>query len=112
MVESDVIKAVQDYVRALRRQGLRVSRAILFGSYARGDARPNSDIDVLVVAPEFDAPYNHQQISILWRLRAYTDSRIEPIGVGERRWLEDDASTILEIVRREGQDIPVPTVAG
>ncbi len=76
MVESDVVKVVQDYVRALRRQCLRVSRAILFGSYARGDARPNSDIDVMVVSPEFDAPYDYQQISMLWQLRAYTNSRI------------------------------------
>ena len=103
---------MQDYVRALRRQGMRVSRAILFGSYARGDARPNSDIDVLVVAPEFDAPYDSRKVDMLWQLRAYTDSRIEPIGVGERRWREDDASVILEIVRREGQEVPVPTVAG
>ena len=27
-------------------------RLILFGSHARGDARPDSDIDVLVVLPE------------------------------------------------------------
>jgi len=28
------------------------SRVILFGSYARGDARPDSDLDFLVVEPE------------------------------------------------------------
>lgn len=28
------------------------SKVILFGSYARGDARPSSDLDFLVVEPE------------------------------------------------------------
>ena len=30
---------------------------ILFGSYARGDARPGSDLDFMVVEPKVDAPY-------------------------------------------------------
>ena len=38
-------------VEHLRRQlGVRLRAVVLFGSRARGDARPDSDIDVLVVA--------------------------------------------------------------
>jgi hypothetical protein len=36
---------------------------------------------------------------------ARTDTRIEPIACGERQWVEDDASAIIEIARREGQRI-------
>jgi len=43
--------------------------------------------------PEFDGPYDRHQVDLLWALRASTDSRIEPIAVGERRWREDDAGT-------------------
>ena len=32
-----------------RHYGERLSRVVLYGSYARGDARPDSDVDVLVV---------------------------------------------------------------
>jgi predicted nucleotidyltransferase len=32
-------------------------RIILFGSYARGDAREDSDIDLLVLFPEVDNPH-------------------------------------------------------
>ena len=94
----------------MRRASVHASRAILFGSYARGDAKPDSDIDILVIAPEFDDPYSHQQVNLLWQLCVHTDSRIEPIAVGERRWREDDASAILEIARREGQEILTPVV--
>jgi hypothetical protein len=46
--------------------------------------------------------------SLLWRVAARTDSRIEPIPCGERQWVEDRSSAILEIARREGQ-VVVPT---
>jgi len=98
---------------AVRRSGIRVSQAVLFGSYARGDARPDSDVDTLrvVIAPEFDGPYDKSRIDLLWALRAQTDSRIEPVAVGERQWREDDASAIIEIARREGQEILLPVAA-
>ena len=33
-------------------QGFQPERIILFGSHARGDAQPDSDIDLLVVMPD------------------------------------------------------------
>jgi len=80
----------------------------LFGSYARGDAHADSDIDVLIIAPEFDGPYDRARVDLLWTLRIYTDTRIEPLPVGERQWQEDSVSTIIEIARREGQEILLP----
>jgi predicted nucleotidyltransferase len=95
-------------LKALNRSGLRASRAVLFGSHARGEAGPDSDLDILVVASEFDEPYDRSRVDLLWRLRAHTDSRIEPVAVGERQWLLDQASTIIEVARREGHEIPAP----
>ena len=111
MVEPPIAKMIQNYLATVRRSGIRVSQAVLFGSYARGDARPDSDVDILVIAPEFDGPYDKSRIDLLWALRAQTDSRIEPIAVGERQWREDDASAIIEIARREGQAILLPVAA-
>ena len=111
MVEPPIAKMIQSYLAAVRRSGIRVSQAVLFGSYARGDARPDSDVDILVIAPEFDGPYDKSRIDLLWALRAQTDSRIEPTAVGERQWREDDASAIIEIARREGQEILLPVAA-
>ena len=109
MVEPKVTRIVQNYLRAVRQAGILARCVVLFGSHVRGDARPDSDIDLLVIAPEFDGPYDRRQVDLLWALRASTDSRIEPIAVGEQRWREDDASPILEIARREGQEIAPAT---
>lgn len=102
---------MQDYLTAVRRAGLQARRAVLFGSFARGDAHTESDIDVLIIAPEFDEPYSQERVDLLWTVRAYTDSRIEPLPVGERQWQEDTASMIIEVARREGQDIPLAAPA-
>jgi len=44
-------KAIESVARALLRAAPEGSRVILFGSHARGIARPDSDIDFLVVEP-------------------------------------------------------------
>ena len=36
-------------------------KIILFGSHARGDARPDSDVDLLVLFPEVDNPYQRAE---------------------------------------------------
>jgi len=81
-------------------------RAVLFGSCARGDNQADSDVDILVIAPEFDEPAGRARTDVLWALRATTDSRIEPFAVGERQWREDAVSVIIEMARREGLEIP------
>ena len=108
MVEPAIVKVIRQYLEVVRLAGFHVSQAVLFGSYARGDASADSDIDILVIAAEFDDTYDRKQVDLLWELRAQTDSRIEPVPVGERQWQEDDASPIIEIARREGQVIPLP----
>ena len=44
-------------------------------------------------------------LALLWRIAGHTDSRIEPIPVGVRQFMEDDSSAIIEMARREGQRI-------
>ncbi len=50
MVESMVQKKIEEMVRRIVEQ-FHPERIILFGSYARGQAGPDSDVDLLVVMP-------------------------------------------------------------
>ncbi|MCX7048597.1 MAG: nucleotidyltransferase domain-containing protein, partial [Candidatus Sumerlaeota bacterium] len=102
MVEGAVIKIIQQYLAVLSRSGINAHRAVLFGSFARGDATEWSDIDLVVIAPEFDAKKERPQIEQLWKMTRHADTRIEPIPCGEREWETDEARPILEIARREG----------
>ena len=46
MTKTEALAVLRDHADELRRRG--VSRAALFGSVARGDASPGSDLDILV----------------------------------------------------------------
>ena len=96
---------VKRYLEAVAAEGVPVSYGVIFGSYVSGRSHAWSDIDLLVVSPKFDGERKREDINLLWRIAARTDSRIEPIPVGERQYHEDDSSAIIEIARREGQMI-------
>ena len=108
MVDATIVTAVRDYLQALRDYGLDVCFGVVFGSWSRGKASEWSDIDLLVVSPRFDSLRDRRDVDLLWRLAARSDSRIEPIPCGERQWLEDNSSAIVEIARRKGEPIRLP----
>ena len=105
MADGSVIDVVRDYLAAVRQAGIHARKAVVFGSHARGLADQDSDIDLLVIAPEFDGKRDRSLTRLLWRLRARTDSRIEPLGVGVRQWEEDDASPVIAVARQEGFEV-------
>ena len=51
MEKQDILARLREHEAASKAQGVR--HAALFGSHARGEARPDSDIDILVeIAPD------------------------------------------------------------
>ncbi|MBN2149043.1 MAG: nucleotidyltransferase domain-containing protein [Anaerolineales bacterium] len=54
--------------------GIRVEEVMLYGSQARGTALPDSDIDLIIISPDWEA-YNQRE-------------RLEILGVAAARILE------------------------
>ena len=48
-----IIKKIREYIQELEKMNIPVTRAVLFGSYARGNPKEESDIDIAVVSPAF-----------------------------------------------------------
>lgn len=107
MAKEEIIDIVRDYLFIVNQAGIHTDRAVIFGSQARGKAQPDSDIDLIVIASEFDEGYDRELIGRLWELRVEIPEawRIEPVACGEREWLEDTSRAIIEIARREGEVI-------
>ncbi len=107
MVDESIVVIVRQYLSNLRKQGLPVTCGVVFGSQAKGNTDRWSDIDLLVISPRFDQQQIRSDINLLWRIAARTDSRIEPIPVGQLQYQHNETSTIIEIARREGLVIPI-----
>lgn len=83
--------------------GARLSHVILFGSQARGDAEPYSDIDVLVVlkSPIHPGTEIARVGPLIADLSLSTDSVITPLFMDEEHYLSR-AGPLLRNIRREG----------
>ncbi len=105
MADPTIIEIVRQYLRNLAQEGILARTGVLFGSYATGHPGQWSDIDLVVVSPAFDGTFSRDAIDSLWYVAARTDSRIEPIPCGERQWVEDEVTPIIEVARREGVQV-------
>ena len=106
MVDESIEQSVRRYLHAVRQTGIHATRAVLYGSRARGTGSADSDIDLIVIAAEFDRTPDRALVERLWQLRARTDHRIEPVPCGEAEWAAPiTARTLIEIAHREGIEI-------
>lgn len=103
MVDKAVVNHVRHYLKTVNESGIRVVFGVIFGSHARGEATGESDVDVMVVAPEFDGARQLDDVAKLWRCASKSEENIEPIPCGEKQWAEDEGSPIIEVARQQGQ---------
>jgi predicted nucleotidyltransferase len=111
MVDPTIVKSVRNYIHSLRKRGVEVRFVVVFGSHTTGRSHELSDIDVVVVSPQYDAGVRFEDAAVLWETAAKTDSRIEPVPCGEKQWAEDDSSALLEIARTEGETVAAETLS-
>jgi predicted nucleotidyltransferase len=55
-----------------------LEKVYLFGSFAKGTNKEDSDIDVAIIVSELDDDY-FSSTPVIWKLRHQIDDRIEPI---------------------------------
>lgn len=99
-----IAEAVAEDLRAL--YGTRLCQVLLFGSWARGDAHPESDIDLLVVLDRVESPWDElrRMDEILWRHSYRNDVVISAVPVGEDE-LREAARPLLIRAQAEGRAV-------
>jgi uncharacterized protein len=96
----------QSYASALdETYGDRLDRVVLFGSHARGEARPNSDYDIAVFLRDPDSFWKESgrlaeiETDILYATGAIINALPFPAGAYRER------TPLMHEVRREGVDL-------
>ncbi len=99
------LKTVLDEFKAELRKlyGEQLTDIILYGSYARGEATPESDIDVMVVLKGHVAPGREidRMIDVITEINLKYDVLLAVVPVAEETYRRINSPLLLN-VRREG----------
>ena len=77
-VRFDTDKIIKEYIKLVRKKYTGFKRAFLFGSFAKGNSNPDSDIDIALIFDELKDDERFDMQVELMLLATQIDSRIEP----------------------------------
>lgn len=96
MDKTTVIEIAKRYAQRII-QHMQPIEVILYGSYAKGTAKEESDIDIAVVVSKVEGDSLDEAV-LLFKLCHQIDDRIEPVLIIESH----DESGFLEEIRKTG----------
>jgi predicted nucleotidyltransferase len=105
-VDKEIRSVVDKYKRSLETLGIRVKRIILYGSYASGNAKNESDIDLLVVSDDFERMDLWKRLALLGRARMGIKRPMEIIGFTEEEFkAEQRGSFVGDEIKTKGVEV-------
>ncbi len=96
------LESVKKYVRELRKNNIPILEAIIFGSYAKGNPKEESDIDGALVSCAFTGDRFEDRRKIV-PLRRKIDNRIEPMPFRPEDF--DGGGILVDEIKRTGKQI-------
>lgn len=106
MGKRQIEKIVRKFIKALKQEGIFVDRAILYGSYAKGNPRPDSDIDVAIISKDFGKDRLAEGMQ-LFRVAGKVDSRLEPVPISIQAFKKDTWVPLIYEIRENGIEVAI-----
>ncbi len=101
MDKESALKTIQRFKDIIERKNVKISKIILYSSYARGDYKEDSDIDVIIISDDF-APMNYwERIDFLSETIYELFEPIEANSFTNKEWETSDS--FLVDYAREGE---------
>jgi len=96
---ADIVKKVKAYQSLVKQSDfpMKIDKVYLFGSYAKGNPRQDSDIDVAFIVNKWQGDY-FDVIPPIWKLTEQVDYRIEPHVIVP----EEDYAGFLNEIQKTG----------
>jgi predicted nucleotidyltransferase len=104
MVRRDIIKILNEFSKSLDKEGIKVTKLILYGSYATGKFHKDSDIDVAVVSSDFGID-RFDEGTRLFRIACKIDPRIEPVPISLESYENDTWVPLIYEIKEKGFEI-------
>lgn len=92
MDKKAVLEVISAFREALEHEGIKVNKLVLFGSFATGRYREDSDIDVVVISNDFKAKSYWERIDILSNAIYEVFEPIEAIAYTSEEWEKGESA--------------------
>ncbi|MCX6245854.1 MAG: nucleotidyltransferase domain-containing protein [Bacteroidetes bacterium] len=101
MDQKAAIEIGQKFLLLLQEKNYQVKRMFLYGSYARGNQNPDSDIDLAIILNDLPDPFQ-TQVNLL-KLTWNFDTRVEPHPFDEKEF--STSNPVIREILRTGIEI-------
>lgn len=95
LTREQALDTVREYKRVIRSRYHTEPKVLMYGSYAKGQANADSDIDVAVIVPEPEIVNHWEQWADLWGDVRKVNVLIEPVLLEEN----EDSMLYREVMR-------------
>ena len=82
---------------------IHLEKLILFGSYAYGKPRRDSDFDIAVISEDFEKMNFFDKIKLFARASMAVDSRLELLGFSKKEYLKPESASFLAFIKKKGK---------
>jgi len=105
-MDKEIHHIITEYRRKLEALGIRVKRIIIYGSYATGRAREDSDIDLVVVSDDFKDMDLWERLCLLGDARMGIKRPMEILGLTEEEFKTESSGTFVgDEVKTRGVEV-------
>lgn len=94
--EREIKEIISRYAVELEKSGIKSPQIFLYGSYAKGNAREDSDIDLIVISESFDEMNIRERLELLGVAAGMVFEPIEALGYTPDEIEANKRGTFLE----------------
>jgi len=104
MVKREIVEKIRKFQGAIEKEGIHVSKMILYGSYANGNSHKYSDIDVAVISSDFGKNRFKEGVK-LFEIACKIDPLIESVPISVNSYKNDTWIPLIYEIKKKGIEI-------
>lgn len=104
-VPSEIISLIEKFIKLVKEENIVIEKVILFGSYAKGTNREDSDIDLAIISPDFEERDCIEVMELLLAKANLLNADIQTIPFSIEEYKEPKG--IMEEVLKTGIELDV-----